>query len=92
MAGPCLKRGIVTGSNYEIVVRGRLTPTLLTAIDGFEVSRCENGVTHLVGWVPDQARLHSLLTVLRDLNIELKSIAEVESQVDSPVDNAPPHG
>lgn len=78
----------MTGRDYEIVVRGRLTPTLLTAIDGFEVSRYENGVTHLVGWVPDQARLHSLLTVLRDLNIELKSIAEVES----PVDNAPPHG
>ena len=31
------------------------------------------------GWVPDQARLHSLLGVLRDLNIELKSVNAVTS-------------
>jgi len=43
-------------------------------MDGFEVSRCEKGLTHLVGWVPDQARLHGTLEMLRDLNIELVSV------------------
>ncbi len=60
--------------SFEIVVRGRLSPTLLAAIDGFEVTRCEDGMTHLTGQVPDQARLHSTLAMLRDLNIELSSV------------------
>jgi hypothetical protein len=66
--------------SFEIVVRGRLSSTLTAAMDGFEVSRCELGLTHLVGWVPDQARLHSTLELLRDLNIELVSVNPIESQ------------
>ncbi len=64
----------MNAERFEIVVKGRLSPTLIAAIDGFEVSRCEQGETHLVGWVPDQARLHSTLELLRDLNIELVSV------------------
>jgi hypothetical protein len=60
--------------SFEIVVKGRLSPTLTAAIDGFEVSHCEQGLTHLIGWVPDQARLHGTLELLRDLNIELVSV------------------
>ena len=48
-------------------------------MEGFEVSRCDLGLTHLVGWVPDQARLHSTLEVLRDLNIELVSVNPTKS-------------
>ncbi len=59
---------------FEIVVRGRLSPTLVVALEGFEVSHCDDGLTHLVGFVPDQSRLHSLLELLRDLNIELVSV------------------
>jgi hypothetical protein len=68
------ERFALGAETFEIVVRGRLSPTLLTAIEGFEVSSCDKGFTHLVGWVPDQARLHSLLELLRDLNIELTSV------------------
>ena len=64
----------VIAGNYEIVVRGRLSPTLIAAFDGFDVTRFENGSTHLVGWVRDQARLHSTFELLRDLNIELVSV------------------
>ena len=64
----------MNAERFEIVVKGRLSPTLIAAIDGFDVSRCERGETHLVGWVPDQARLHSTLELLRDLNIELVSV------------------
>jgi hypothetical protein len=69
---------LIAGS-FEIVVKGRLSSTLIAAMDGFEVSRCDLGLTHLVGWVPDQARLHSTLERLRDLNIELVSVNPVES-------------
>ena len=59
---------------FEIVVRGRLSPTLTAAIGGFDVSQVDDGLTHLVGWVPDQAGLHGTLELLRDLNIELISV------------------
>jgi hypothetical protein len=69
----------LSAETFEIVVKGRLSPTLVAALDGFEVSQCDHGMTHLVGWVPDQARLHSTLEVLRDLNIELTSVNPVPS-------------
>ena len=56
------------------MVKGRLSPTLIAALNGFEVTSCDHGLTHLVGWVPDQSRLHSTLELLRDLNIELSSV------------------
>ncbi len=63
-----------TSESFEFVVKGRLSPTLIAVIDGFEVSRCDHGETHLVGWVPDQAALHGALERLRDLDIELVSV------------------
>ncbi len=70
----------LNAGSFEIVVKGRLSPTLIAAMEGFEVSRCDLGLTHLVGWVPDQARLHSTLEVLRDLNIELVSVNPTNRQ------------
>ena len=72
------ERVALGAENFEIVVKGKLTPTLVAAIEGFEVSSYDCGLTHLVGWVPDQARLHGLLTILRDLNIVLHSVSAVE--------------
>ena len=69
----------MNAGSFEIVVKGRLSPTLIAAMDGFEVKRCDLGLTHLVGWVPDQARLHSTLELLRDLNIELVSVNPIEA-------------
>lgn len=76
----------MNAGSFEIVVKGRLSPTLIAAIDGFELSRCEHGLSHLVGWVPDQARLHGTLEILRDLNIELVSLNPKPSpETDTPV-------
>jgi hypothetical protein len=75
-----LERLALGAQTFEIVVRGRLSPTLVAAIEGFEVSCCDHGLTHLVGWVPDQARLHSVFELLRDLNIELASVNPMPSE------------
>jgi hypothetical protein len=64
-------------TKFEIVVKGRLSPTLTAAIKGFDVSQCDHGLTHLIGWVSDQARLHGALELLRDLNIDLVSVNPV---------------
>jgi hypothetical protein len=74
------ERATLDATRFEIVVKGRLSPTLTAAIEGFEVSHCDRGLTHLVGWVTDQARLHSTLELLRDLNIELVSVNAARSQ------------
>ncbi len=68
----------MSAQSFEIVVKGRLSPALIAAIQGFEVTHVENGMTHLVGWVPDQSGLHGTLELLQDLNIEISSIVEVQ--------------
>jgi hypothetical protein len=69
-----MKGNEVPTEMFQVVIRGRLSSSLLTAIDDFEVSRCERGLTYLKGSVTDQARLHNLFGLLRDLNIELVSV------------------
>ena len=64
----------MTVTGYEVVVKGRFGSALASAFEGFEVARVDHGCTHLVGWATDQARLHSMLERLRDLNIELISV------------------
>jgi hypothetical protein len=63
--------------SFEIVLRGRLGPEVLTAFDGFTASYCTDGHTHLVGQVTDQARIHRVFQHLLDLNIELVSVNPV---------------
>jgi hypothetical protein len=75
---------------YEIVVRGTLSPTLAAAIRGFEVGHCDHGKTALVGWVPDQAGLHSVIELLRDLNIELISVNPAPAGPDPVYDGGSP--
>jgi hypothetical protein len=48
------------GSNYEVVVKGRLSVTLLSAIDGFKAIRKGDGSTDLVGLIIDHSRRHGL--------------------------------
>ena len=65
---------------FEVVVKGTLSPVLLGAIaeaEGFSTSNVEfadGGATCLMGWVPDQARLHSLIQLIGELNIEVISV------------------
>jgi hypothetical protein len=72
----------VSPEKFEIVVRGELSPVLLEAIDGFGARYCTDGHTHLVGVVPDQARIHRLFQLLSDLNIELVSVNPVADPLD----------
>ena len=62
---------------FEIVVRGKLSPALASALVGFDVNHCTDGLTHLVGPVPDQAKIHGLFQTLSDFNIELVSVNPV---------------
>ncbi|MHA7268801.1 hypothetical protein [Arthrobacter sp. HLT1-20] len=64
-------------SSFEIVIKGSISAPVVALIDGFRVSRCENGLTHLLGSVPDQAKLRGILLLFGNLNIELVSVNPV---------------
>jgi hypothetical protein len=65
----------VTANTYEVVTKGRINPSMAKALGEFAVVRVEHGLSHLVGIVPDQAGLHNLLGLLRDMNIPLVSLS-----------------
>ena len=58
----------------HVVVRGRLGPDLVAALDGFTVTPAPDGCTSIVGRVPDQARLLGLLEMFDGLHIEVVSV------------------
>lgn len=68
----------MTSEPFEIVIKGTLSDSLIELIDGFQISKVERGETHLVGLVPDQARLQGILALFGNLNIELVSVNPVD--------------
>ncbi|WP_127473513.1 hypothetical protein [Microbacterium sulfonylureivorans] len=61
----------------RIVVRGKLGPDLVAALDGFEVEPAPDRCTSIRGPVPDQARLIGLLEMFDELHIEVVSVNPV---------------
>lgn len=61
-------------ATFEIVINGTISEPVVSLIDGFRISRIEHGLTHLIGSVPDQAKLQGILKIFGDLNIELVSV------------------
>jgi hypothetical protein len=70
----------VSTRTFEVVVRGRLGASLLTAFDELWSTHCDRGMTHFVGSIPDQEELTRLFRLLRDLNIELVSVSTISDK------------
>lgn len=69
----------------EIVVGGPLSPDLVaTALEGFAVTADEQGRTHVVGPVPDQARLIGLLAMFDGLHVTVISVNPVGDEDSHP--------
>jgi hypothetical protein len=58
---------------YEIRVRGRVTPALLARFEGLQ-AQVEPVETVLHGPVQDQAALHGMLELVRALGLELLEV------------------
>lgn len=67
-----------SGSWYEIRLDGRLDPRWAAWLDGFVLSRGEDGSTVLRGRVSDQAALHGVLHKLRDIGLPIISVVQVD--------------
>ena len=60
---------------YEIAVRGRLGPSLVCALEGFDVVESRAGETRLRGWIVDLASLYGALETMASLGLELTTVA-----------------
>ena len=62
-------------TRYRIAVRGRLTERLGSAFEGLALEPGRE-LTVLVGEIRDQAHLYGVLNRVRNLGLELVSVAE----------------
>ena len=60
---------------YEIKIRGHLDPCWSDWFAGLKLTHLEGDGTLLSGLLPDQAALHGLLELVRDLNLTLISVS-----------------
>jgi len=61
---------------YEIRVRGRVTPPLLARFEGLQ-SQVEPVETVLHGPLADQAALHGVIDLVRSLGLELVEVRKI---------------
>ena len=63
----------MTPTRYRITVRGRLTEQFRSTFDGLEL---EPGIeqTTLVGEIRDQSHLYGVLSLVRELGLDLLSV------------------
>jgi hypothetical protein len=59
--------------DYEIRIRGRVSPAVLARFEGMH-SEVEPVETVLHGPLPDQAALHGMIALIRSLGLELVEI------------------
>jgi hypothetical protein len=64
---------------YEIHVAAGLGRTWSDWFDGLQAERVSETQTRLVGHVEDQSALHGVLAQIRDLGLEIISVARVDS-------------
>ena len=69
---------------FEIRIQGHLETRWAAWFEGMGLTHAADGTTALDGMVADQAALHGLLQKLRDLGIQLISVAEVAQHEDEP--------
>lgn len=62
---------------YVIQIKGHLTAQWSEWLAGMKITLTESGDTLLSGFVADQAALHGLLAIFRDLNLPLIAVNRV---------------
>ena len=65
----------------KIIIQGQLDEKWKNSFEGMKISY-EAGNTILSGSLKDEAHLHGILNIIRDLNIKLISINPAEKQRD----------
>ena len=69
---------------YVLRVREHLDPIWSDYLAGLKIIHDADGHTTLAGPLPDQAALHGVLAIVRDLGLTLLSVNQVEERGDLP--------
>lgn len=64
--------------NYEIIIKGHLPKTMAGHFKPLQTVLLDGGCTRLTGFIPDQAALFGLLSKIRDFNIELIALQQLD--------------
>ena len=67
---------------YQIRIRGELDPIWMEWFDGLTLTHDCEGNTVLTGPIVDHTALHSILLKIRDLNLKLISVNQIEINPD----------
>ena len=67
-------------TNYEIKLQGHLDTKWAEWFYDLDIIHESDGTTTLYGALPDQTVLHSVLDRIRDMNLGLISVSEIESK------------
>lgn len=67
-----------TSKNYKIKIQGHLDTQWSEWLYGMTITQEGDGTTTLYGPLPDQTVLHSVLDRIRDMNLPLISVNQVE--------------
>ena len=59
---------------YQIRIKGHISENWATWFEGLTLSREESGDTIISGALPDQAALHGILMIVRDLGLTLVEV------------------
>jgi hypothetical protein len=63
--------------NYKIRINGHMDTKWANWFDRLQVTHENDGTTTLSGPLPDQPALHSVLRKIRDLNLQLISVNQI---------------
>ena len=62
---------------YKMRIKGHMDTKWADWFDGLQITHEKDGTSTLDGPIPDQAVLHSILRKIRDLNLQLISVKQV---------------
>jgi hypothetical protein len=71
----------VHAMKYKIRIKGHMDTKWADWFDHLQIMHEEDFTTTLYGPIPDQAALHSILRKIRDLNLQLISVKQVNLDV-----------
>lgn len=77
-----------TSKNYKIKIQGHLDTQWSEWLYGMTITQEGDGTTTLYGPLPDQTVLHSVLDRIRDMNLPLISVNQVELERQTSKDEA----
>ena len=66
---------------YKITIKGHVDNKWSDWFDGLQITHQKDGTSTLYGPLPDQAALHKILRKIRDLNLQLISVKQVNLDV-----------